>query len=44
VRGASGSARTLAKLMGRARQVMGINRIETPDSEVIAAAGEMLMR
>jgi DNA transposition AAA+ family ATPase len=39
-----GSARTLVKLMGRVHQVMGINRIETPDAEVVAAAGEMLMR
>jgi DNA transposition AAA+ family ATPase len=41
---ANGSARTLVKLMGRVHQVMGINRIETPNAEVIAAAGEMLMR
>ncbi|MDR0557931.1 MAG: AAA family ATPase [Treponema sp.] len=44
VRAANGSARTLVKLMGRVHQVMGINRIETPDAEVVAAAGEMLMR
>jgi DNA transposition AAA+ family ATPase len=41
---ANGSVRTLVKLMGRVHQVMGINRIETPDAEVVAAAGEMLMR
>jgi DNA transposition AAA+ family ATPase len=41
---ANGSARTLVKLMGRVHQVMGLNRIETPDAEVVTAAGEMLMR
>ena len=41
---AGGSVRTLVKLIGRAHQVMGINRIDKPDAEVIAAAGEMLMR
>ena len=41
---ANGSVRTLVKLMGRVHQVMGINRIETPDAEVVTAACEMLMR
>ena len=41
---AGGSVRTLVKLIGRAHQVMGINHIDTPDAEVITAAGEMLMR
>jgi DNA transposition AAA+ family ATPase len=40
---AGGSVRTLVKLIGRVHQVMGINRIDTPDAEVVAAAGEMLM-
>jgi hypothetical protein len=44
VKAANGSTRTLVKLMGRVHQVMGINRIETPNAEVITAAGEMLMR
>jgi DNA transposition AAA+ family ATPase len=44
VKTANGSVRTLAKLMGRVHQVMAKNGIETPDAEVIAAAGEMLMR
>jgi DNA transposition AAA+ family ATPase len=44
VKTANGSARTLVKLMGRVHQVMGINRIDTPDAEVVAAASEMLMR
>jgi DNA transposition AAA+ family ATPase len=44
VKTANGSVRTLVKLICRVHQVMGINRIETPDAEVIAAAGEMLMR
>jgi DNA transposition AAA+ family ATPase len=41
---AGGSVRTLVKLIGRAHQVMKINQIDAPDAEVIAAAGEMLMR
>jgi DNA transposition AAA+ family ATPase len=44
VKGAGGSARTLAKLMGRAHQLAGINRLEKPDAEIVAAAGELLMR
>jgi DNA transposition AAA+ family ATPase len=44
VKTANGSVRTLAKLIGRVHQVMAKNGIETPDAEVIAAAGEMLMR
>jgi DNA transposition AAA+ family ATPase len=44
VKTADGSVRTLVKLMGRVHQVMGINRVETPDAECVSAAGEMLMR
>jgi DNA transposition AAA+ family ATPase len=44
VKAANGSVRTLVKLMGRVHQVMIINRVQTPDAEVIATAGEMLMR
>jgi DNA transposition AAA+ family ATPase len=44
VKGASGSTRTLVKLMGRVHQLMDINRLEKPDTEIIAAAGELLMR
>ena len=44
IKTANGSARTLVKLISRVYQVMGINHVETPDAEVIAAAGEMLMR
>jgi DNA transposition AAA+ family ATPase len=44
VKGAGGSTRTLVKLMGRVHQLMGINRLEKPDAEIIAAAGELLMR
>jgi len=41
---AKGSTRTLVKLMGRVHQIMGINNIDKPDVEVIAEAGELLMR
>jgi DNA transposition AAA+ family ATPase len=44
VKAAAGSARTLVKLMGRVHQTMAVNNINTPDPDVIAAAGEMLMR
>jgi DNA transposition AAA+ family ATPase len=44
IKGANGSTRTLVKLMGRVHQLMGINRMEKPDAEIIAAAGELLMR
>jgi DNA transposition AAA+ family ATPase len=44
VKGANGSTRTLVKLIGRVHQLMGINRMEKPDADVIAAAGELLMR
>jgi DNA transposition AAA+ family ATPase len=44
IKGAGGSTRTLVKLMGRAHQLMGLNRLEKPDTEIIAAAGELLMR
>jgi DNA transposition AAA+ family ATPase len=41
---ANGSVRTLVKLIGRTHQLMGINRIDRPDTEVVTAAGELLMR
>jgi DNA transposition AAA+ family ATPase len=44
VKGAGGSTRTLTKLMGRTHQMMTMNRQKTPDTELIAAAGELLMR
>jgi DNA transposition AAA+ family ATPase len=44
IKGANGSTRTLVKLIGRVHQLMGINRMEKPDADVIAAAGELLMR
>jgi DNA transposition AAA+ family ATPase len=44
IKGAGGSTRTLVKLMCRAHQLMGINRLEKPDTEIIADAGELLMR
>jgi DNA transposition AAA+ family ATPase len=44
VNAASGSVRTLTKLIGRVHQVMGLNRIDVPDAEAIAAAGGLLMR
>jgi DNA transposition AAA+ family ATPase len=44
IKGAGGSTRTLVKLMGRVHQMMKINRVEKPDTEIIGAAGELLMR
>ncbi|MDR0709305.1 MAG: AAA family ATPase [Spirochaetaceae bacterium] len=44
IKGAGGSTRTLVKLIGRVHQLMGINRTEKPDADVIATAGELLMR
>jgi DNA transposition AAA+ family ATPase len=44
VKACRGSARTLVKLMGRVHQTMALNKLDKPDAEVIAAAGEMLMR
>ncbi|MDR0759675.1 MAG: AAA family ATPase [Treponema sp.] len=44
IKGANGSTRTLVKLIGRVHQLMDINRMEKPDANVIAAAGELLMR
>jgi DNA transposition AAA+ family ATPase len=44
VKGANGSTRTLVKLMVRVHQMMGVNRIEKPDTEIISAASELLMR
>jgi len=41
---AGGSVRTLVKLMGRVHQIMGINRLENPDVDVVSTAGELLMR
>jgi DNA transposition AAA+ family ATPase len=44
IKGANGSTRTLVKLIGRAHQIMKLNGAENPDAEIIAAAGELLMR
>jgi len=44
VKTANGSARTLVKLMGRVHQIMALNKTEKPDSDIIARAGELLMR
>jgi hypothetical protein len=44
IKGAGGSTRTLTKLMGRVHQLMGINHAEKPDTDIITAAGELLMR
>jgi len=41
---ANGSTRTLVKLMGRVHQIMGLNKADMPDAEIIAEAGELLMR
>jgi len=41
---AKGSTRTLVKLMGRVHQIMGLNKATAPDLEIIAEAGELLMR
>jgi DNA transposition AAA+ family ATPase len=41
---AKGSTRTLVKLMGRVHQIMGLNKADMPDTEIIAEAGELLMR
>jgi len=41
---AKGSTRTLVKLMGRVHQIMGLNNAAEPDAEIIAEAGELLMR
>jgi len=41
---AGGSVRTLTKLIGRVHQVMSLNDLEVPDAEVVASAGELLMR
>jgi DNA transposition AAA+ family ATPase len=44
VKGAGGSTRTLVKLMGRVHQMLGVNHKVKPDTEIITAAGELLMR
>jgi DNA transposition AAA+ family ATPase len=44
VKGAGGSTRTLVKLMCRTHQMTEQNRAEKPDAELVAAAGEYLMR
>jgi hypothetical protein len=44
IKTANGSTRTLVKLMGRVHQIMGLNRAELPDEEIIIEAGELLMR
>jgi DNA transposition AAA+ family ATPase len=41
---ATGSVRSLVKLIGRVHQTLGINNIDRPDPDVIVAAGELLMR
>jgi len=41
---ANGSTRTLVKLMGRVHQTMAINNAEVPTPEILASAGELLMR
>lgn len=41
---ASGSVRSLVKLMGRVHQTLAVNNIDQPDPEVISAAGELLMK
>jgi DNA transposition AAA+ family ATPase len=41
---ANGSVRTLVKLIGRTHQLMGVNRLEKPDAELVIEAGELLMR
>ena len=44
IKGAGASTRTLTKLMGRAYQLAERNHLEKPDAEIVAAAGEYLMR
>jgi DNA transposition AAA+ family ATPase len=44
VKMAAGSVRSLVKLMGRVHQTLALSNIEQPDSEVISAAGELLMK
>jgi DNA transposition AAA+ family ATPase len=44
VKAASGSVRSLVKLIGRVHQTLALSNIEQPDPEVISAAGELLMR
>jgi DNA transposition AAA+ family ATPase len=44
VKMAAGSVRSLVKLMGRVHQTLVLSNIEQPDSEVIGAAGELLMK
>jgi DNA transposition AAA+ family ATPase len=41
---ANGSVRTLVKLIGRTHQLMGVNRLEKPETELVIEAGELLMR
>ena len=41
---ASGSTRTLTKLMSRVHQLMILNKVAAPDAEIITEAGELLMR
>jgi DNA transposition AAA+ family ATPase len=43
IKGAGGSTRTLVKLMGRAHQLMELNRLDRPDMETVANAAELLM-
>jgi DNA transposition AAA+ family ATPase len=41
---AAGSVRSLVKLMGRVHQTLVLSNIEKPDTEVISAVGELLMK
>jgi DNA transposition AAA+ family ATPase len=41
---AGGSVRTLTKLMSRVHQFLVINHVSAPNAEIIAEAGELLMR
>jgi DNA transposition AAA+ family ATPase len=41
---ANGSVRTLVKLIGRTYQLMGMYRIDAPNTDLVTSAGELLMR
>jgi DNA transposition AAA+ family ATPase len=41
---ANGSIRTLVKLIGRTYQLMGMNRLNVPNTDLVTNAGELLMR
>jgi DNA transposition AAA+ family ATPase len=44
IKTSNGSTRTLVKLMERVHQLMEINKAEKPNADIIARAGELLMR